>query len=386
MLPLVVSCRSEEITVPNWVVFEPSSVGLGLPDVAVLDTPTLGAGSTFDFLPNKEVSLIGLELSWSASVRELCSQAGLSVVIDDSFKDKTVDVSFDKVGVRDALDTLCLSYGDIAYKVERGLVTFDSSAVQNVSVIDPLYTDTKELTSVLGNIVGDSTSITSVGSSVVVGGTNLAVDQAQKLALMLGNNRPDLWVVDVVILSMLDQWQHNLGIDTAIGGVVQVSDGSSSVIEHILDGTWSVDYGGGIDKVVLRSSTVLLSGSSTSINSVEEIPVPLRTISPQGTVSITGYDLVSAGIKLTLSCVKVPDGLRVIIEPEISDVSGYVNDRPVVTKRNLETTVIVADNSIILLSGLWSDRESDNVKQLLALGHSTSSSEWVICARFKKIN
>ena len=383
---LVVSCKTNEgNNIPDWVISGNNVTDLALPIRDVLPIGATGMPVGVDLLSGKTVSLVGLDLSWSSTVRELCKQVGLSVLIDDQFNDKRVDIAFKKIPIRDALDTLCLSYGDIGYNINDKLVSFDTSVVQSVSVIDPLYTDATDLMRVITGVISDSSSVSTVGSNVVVGGTKLAVEQAQLITNLLGNNRPELWSVDIVILSMVDQWQQKLGIDTAIGGVVQSGLGDS-VIEYVLDGTWSLEYGGGIDQVVLRTSTVLLSGSSTSINSVEEIPVPLRSVSPYGTVTITGYDKVSAGIKLKLSGIKVPDGLRVIIEPEISDISGYVNDRPIITKRNLQTTVIIGDNSIILLSGLWSDRESDNVKQLLSLSTSSSSSEWVICARFNKIN
>jgi hypothetical protein len=218
----------------------------------------------------------------------------------------------------------------------------------------------------------------------VVGGSNRSVEQSKAITNLVGTKQPNSWFVDICILSMSHNWKLELGVDAQVGGIIKYSD-SESVLDLVLNGVWNIDYGGGIDEVILRTGIILLEGTESIVSSVEEVPIPKRTVSPEGTVSITGYDLVNAGLELTLSGVAVPTGLRVFVKPNVSDIVGYVDEKPIISRKYIQSHVIIEDNDKIILSGLWSNRSSHKLGSLLALGSSDSATEWIVCARFRKI-
>lgn len=336
-------------------------------------------------LPDVKVSISGIGLSWSGVVRDVCRQAGLSVLIPDGFNDITIDVDFDSTKIGIALNELTKTVGGLGYRCEEETILFDSSVVQSVATIDPQYADIDELKAVIKDVVDEEASVSISSGMIVVGGSSSLIEQSQTIANLVGYREPALWQVQICILNMIDSWQHELGINADIGGVVRLADEENNILDAVLNGYWNVSYGGGIDAVVLRSSLVILEGSEATIESIEEIPVPQRTVSPEGTVSISGYESISSGITVNLEAIKVPSGLRVVIKPEVSDLVRFVDERPLIARRNLSTSVIVQDKDVILLSGLWGNRKYDKFGSILSLDSGISMSEWLVCARFIKI-
>jgi len=331
------------------------------------------------------VTLIGLDLSWSSAVRDVCKQAGLSVIVHQEQKELKCDLQFNNIHIESALNQLVSLIPEFSFHKDGDTIIFSKSVVQSVGVVNPKYANIVDLTTTIQQIVGQDSTVSNVNGLIVIGGSNRSVEQARLISDLVGIDKPKSWFIDVCILSMSKNWKIDIGIDGSIGGVIK-SSSEESILDYVLDGLWSIDYGGGIDEIILRTGVVVLEGTTSRIISVEEIPIPIKTISPQGTVTTTGYETINAGITITIEITKVPDGLRVKLHPEISDISGYIEEKPIVSRKSIESNVIIQNNDKIIISGLWSDRKSSKVSAILDLGSASSATEWIVCARFRKIN
>lgn len=333
------------------------------------------------------VTVEGIDLYWSSVVRDIAEQADLSVLIPESYKDITVDVSFRETNIITALDELVSSVEDISYRINNDTIIFDTSIAQSVAKIEPQFSDVNELKNVLEEILDDSASVSISDGNIVVGGTENTIKQSQLISELVGNQQPNLWQVQICILSMSHNWQTEFGISGDVGGIIKLETGdeNENILNAILNGYWSADMSGGIDDVILRTSLVLLEGKESSIQSTEEIPVPQRTVSPEGTISISGYETVSSGISIKLLATAVPVGIRVLIQPEVADLIRFVDEKPIIARRGISTTVIVEHDSTILLSGLWGNRKYDKYSSPLYLQKGDTATEWLVCARFLKI-
>jgi hypothetical protein len=385
LIPLLWSsgCKSTpKLAPPSWAVLT-NDYSTDQDESSVDSLVLLDSKAVF---PDCKVDLVGLDLSWSSAVRDICGQCSLSVVIPQDMGSVPCDLQLNDVPIEDALTLLC-SLGDkVSFNLLGDTITFSENTMQSVGIVEPYFADIDELSNVIASVLPKDSAIRIANGMIVIGGTELSVAQSKLVSELVATKKPRSWFVDVAILSMSDNWQVGLGIDGSIGGVVKSSTSNKGVLDYVLDGTWSIDYGLGIDQVILRTGIIVLEGTESTITSTDEIPIPQRTVSPEGTVTISGYTTVSAGIVLSIKAVAVPDGLRVDINPSISDVTGFVSEKPIVSKKSISSTVIVKENDKIILSGLWSDRVSRNIGSLLTLGASESSTEWLVCARFRRLS
>lgn len=324
-------------------------------------------------------------MSWSAAIRDVCAQSGLSVVIPESLDRDTVDVELNEVHIYKAITELCNSIGGVSFNLIDNLVTFDVHSVQSVIRVESGYADVHQLSKVIEDILPDNSHVLVADGHVIVGGTSTVVDQADLIGTLIGQKEPQTWYVECSILSMNDNWKIKAGIQGKLGGVFNVDD-NSSIINGFLDGTWSVDYGGGINDVVLKASIICLENESAMIQSIDEYPVPLYTVSPQGTATSTGYKMINSGITVNIDTKRTPLGLRVDLNPSVSDIVGYVEGRPIITKKQVNTVCIVEHGDVVLISGLWTTRQNAGIEFPLKLNRDHSLTEWVVCVRFTKIN
>lgn len=380
---LINACSSPSrkmLDVPEWTTFTNDYTPDSDEDIA--DMVVLDVKETF---PECTVNLIGLGLSWSSAVRDICNQCSLSVVIPEDIKSITCDLSLDDVPIEDALTLLCGLADGISFNLKGDTITFHENAMQSVGIVQPLFADIEQLSTVIKAVLPQDSAVRTANGLIVIGGTELSVEQSRLVANLVATKKPRSWFVDIAILSMSANWQVALGIDGSIGGVVTASTDERGILDYVLDGSWSVDYGRGIDEVILRTGIVVLEGTASTIKSTEEIPVPQRTVSPEGTVTISGYTNISAGIVLNVLATAVPQGLRVRLDPSISDVTGFVDEKPILSTKSISSTCIIKENEKIILSGLWQDRSSRNLGSLLKINASESSTEWLVVARFRKL-
>lgn len=380
---IMIGCKTgtKFIVAPDWTDFENQ---FDIKDVDVDDDNIVILDLKEQF-PDTKITLIGLQLSWSSAVRDICSQAELSVVIPADYGGILCDLQLMEVPVYDSLNLLCNLADDVSFSLKGNTVVFSENTVQSVGTVDPKFAEISNLTNVIQSVLSSDSTVNSVNGMIVIGGSELSVKQSKLIADLVGTRQPNAWFVDVAILSMSENWQIDFGISGSIGGIIKKVSTEKGILDYVLDGTWSVDYGKGIDQILLRTGVVILEGTESEIQSVEEIPIPQRTVSPEGTVTITGYETIRAGIMLTISATAVPNGIKVKLTPEISDITGFVDEKPIVSRKKITTNLIVKENDKIILSGVWSDRVSRKFGSLLHFDASESVTEWLVCARFRKL-
>ena len=133
----------------------------------------------------------------------------------------------------------------------------------------------------------------------------------------------------------------------------------------------------------------VIEGDDAEFQVGETTPVPQRTVSDAGTVTTTGFEYIDTGLILNVSVRTEPDGrLRVILEPEMSAISGTIEGAPVRTRRRLSTASVLEPGGAIVVGGF--DRH-EQVRQreglpdqtdLWASHHTTennSSRLYVVC-------
>ena len=77
-----------------------------------------------------------------------------------------------------------------------------------------------------------------------------------------------------------------------------------------------------------------------------------RTVSSEGTVTVTGFDDVESGFVLEVTARRVPGGVLLDLVPTLSTVTGFVGGKPVLAKRSMDASAVFDSGDWLVLSGL----------------------------------
>ncbi|MDD4899675.1 MAG: type IV pilus secretin PilQ [Candidatus Omnitrophica bacterium] len=131
-----------------------------------------------------------------------------------------------------------------------------------------------------------------------------------------------------------------------------------------------------------RSDTKVLSNPRiTTLNNREAkilvgsiVPIPNYEYSKDtGTRVVSGYTDQQIGIGLTVTPnINEHDYITLNIRPTIDQITGYTgpnNERPIISTRNAETSVMIKDNQTLVIGGLISEQKNKYKKKIPILGN-----------------
>jgi len=109
-------------------------------------------------------------------------------------------------------------------------------------------------------------------------------------------------------------------------------------------------------KILSAPNLILRRGSEGSIITGQDVPIQEKTVT-SGTTSIS-TTFKRVGIKLKVRPVMIRDGtVRMSVNPEVSTVTGFSGDNPIIALRNAMTELEVKDGELISIGGLLRSEE-----------------------------
>jgi hypothetical protein len=317
-----------------------------------------------------------LDVGYSAGV-SVAAPDGVEAVVSMDLRDVPAEVAFRELAARAGMVAL---YAD-------GVVTFvpsdgqyESFAVFGVGGVDPSV-----LYEALQLALGREGQARPVGDRVAVAASTEGMERAQD-AIRRMTEGPDGWIVQVVVTRVNRAFAREYGIDWTVGGRVRVGGGLAvgdaferfgdlgASVSGLVEAAMKASEDGRDAVVVSRASLYLLEGTPVSLQQGDAIPVPQRTISPEGVVTVTGYTTVRTGFELQCVGRRVADGLLLELRPKISSVTGTIEGAPITSERTVEAVAVVQSGQWIVLSGLdeWSASRDDRGLPVGWLGGATS--------------
>ena len=199
---------------------------------------------------------------------------------------------------------------------------------------------------------------TTIGPQVLITGpdTPAAAHVIQRLG-----GTPGRYIVDVLVIELQSSLARELGLGWSLGGAAGfgVSGGSDvpSVsrwsAEAVVDVVGRVAATSDRAKLSNRANLFLVEGELASATQGDRIPLPRRSVSAEGVVTIVGYEYVQSGFQLEARAVSLPDSsIRLDLQPTLSEVGGLIaGENPVLLERSLTASVVVRSNEWVLIGG-----------------------------------
>lgn len=208
--------------------------------------------------------------------------------------------------------------------------------------------------------------VRAVADMVVVRDTPTGIAAADSLWAAMFSARGQ-YLVELRFVEVSRNWSQTVGLDWSLVGAVDLSSvlssGGSSVtamaagqLAAMLRADETTD---GV-RLLTMSRLHVVEGEDAMLQVGQTTPVPRRTVSDQGTVTTTSYDQVDTGVIVHVGIRTEPDGrLRVRLQPELSDVTGFVDDAPIRARRRMTTSAVVEPGGVVVIGGFTREHERD---------------------------
>jgi hypothetical protein len=201
---------------------------------------------------------------------------------------------------------------------------------------------------------------------VVVGDSVEGLDRINEMIDQVEAAETSVWVVQLHLISYSRNAADELGINiepAAKAGLAFASGsalgaaGTSWELATSLDAVLQVAYGRDDVAVTAAPMFIVSDGEKASFVQGDRVPIPRRTVSPEGTVTTAGFDYVQTGVnvELTLRETEVR-GARVDVTVNMSDVKRFVEEAPVTGEERFQTGAVVKAGGVYLLGTLVKDR------------------------------
>lgn len=310
--------------------------------------------------PNPDVSIRANGVPLSQLIDDVVADYGVPIMVPST--DVDVDLWF--VGPLDQALQLVAQQGDLVLRpAADGYELLPKIAAR---VAPSQFVDPEEMSAAVGVAYPDL-AVAVAGGSLVMAGE--AADAAAEIVQAL-NARPATWMLDVLVVELQATAARELGLDWSLGLTLSARADAGSGITAT-QGPVLGARAAAIVEVIgrLRSETrmaslanrgtlYLLDGQPATMRQGDQIPVPRRMTSAEGTVSVVGFEEIETGFTLTATARPVGEYVRLDLAPTISEVSGFVqNEAPILLERSAELVALVRPGEWLVVSGF--DRASN---------------------------
>ncbi len=256
----------------------------------------------------------------------------------------------------------------------------EGEAPAALAVASTGWYDPQTIAEALGQALGEDASTRPLAAGVLVQGDDATLRRLATVEQVLDASRPAAWEFSMWVVAVSGDTRRTLEAIASARGLARIDIGDpwESLLQGVLQADFAVEGGSSEVQALSTGTVVVVEGEKARWQAGERVPIPRRTISPQGTVSVSGYDSVDVGYICELAVRRNPEGITVSVKPEISSIIGFVEDAPRVATRSIESVAYLRDGSYLVVSGLDEWRVQTSTPFVGVGGRSSESGSRVL--------
>ncbi len=322
-----------------------------------------------------KLTLSADDMPLSRFVRFISDEARVSVVVDATLDDRLVTVDVVDVPLDDLLGVVARRLNVQVTRTGRlffigNLRPEDRGVlVRKVGRIDKegLRTAVGVLLSQFGQVVSFEDGLVVVSDVVEV------LSRVHELLDRIDTAPVGSWVVQLHVISMSQRAESEFGFDARPALEVAATFATGS-------GSSSVDVSGGLQAMLIAEASrddvnmvasptfLLVDGKPSSFVDAQEIPVPVRSTSDQGTVTTLSFDVTQVGFTVSVLLRELSgDRALLSVESELSTLQGFVETSPIKNVTRFVNESAIHASGVYLLGSLKQRRQADGVSGPLNL-------------------
>jgi len=306
-------------------------------------------------------------------VRVLAGQAGLDLVIsgDSSLaQTKRTTLHLEDINVEEAIDYVLKTNGLTYEKKGKAILISMLPQIQGeggeVCVMSLTHLSADKVSSLLAKVLPAlKTTVGGRANVVVLKGAANLIDEAKKIIFSIDHPVPQILIESKVLeISESDSMRLNLSFGTQ-AGVIELSSDLQVTLNALISS--------GKAKVVATPKIATLDDHEAVINIGSRIPYAVP-VSNGSEATQWAIEYIDAGVKLKVTPrLGKENYITTFIQPEVSSISEWrttsAGEFPVISTRNAQATLRVKDGETIVVGGLLSETDRENVSKLPILGY-----------------
>lgn len=303
---------------------------------------------------------------WQIVIKQICEQAGVNYIIPTEGEsiDLPITVTYRRARFGSVLFAVA-RMGGFTPVFDGDSVSFRAGVRAQHAWLSTGYIPSDRASAVFKQLFSEKES-QELGRGVFIPDiSEEELEQAKEIQRLMGSVHNEEWVLSVWILEVDSSFRETFGIELThfgAGALTIGTDLSSFIGRAVVEMTLRADRDAQFANLLTGGTLIVTEGTTSRLQNGETIPIPQRRVSPEGSVTTTGFTTVSTGLIIEASGRAVPGGFELTLRPELSSVIGFVEDHPRIATRNLTCTVTVNDGDWILLAGLDRWRQSTQKK------------------------
>lgn len=360
------------------------------------------------------VSISVKEMPLTDFLRVLAARNGISVIWAEGLDRRLVSVEAVGVPVNEVFEGLARRFGVSVQRVGQSWYVGEFRNEDRATLVrKTVRLSPDDVSSAVGVVLGETGRVKCFKDGLCI--VSAPAESCRRIAAVFDEieaARCDSWVVQLYLFSCSHEATHDLGLDTSALidlsytfakkslAVASSSSSGATPIATPLNGSHLASSFGAVMKAAATRSDVSLvgkplfvlgDGETSSFVSGISVPVPKKTVSDQGTVTTSGYDMVQSGLSSDVSLREGPHGTAMLTAHiSLGQITGYVESVPIQAKNEFSTSAVVASSGVYLLGALDEDDATIGATGLAErlLSHSTKDvkrSQIQIWARLYRI-
>jgi type II secretory pathway component GspD/PulD (secretin) len=320
-------------------------------------------------------------------VRILARQADLDLVISgDSAlaQNRRTSLRLRNVTAEEAIDHVLLTNG-ISYEKKGEVILIslsspaqnDTSYQKEIRTIFLKYLSADTASTLLNKVMPPlKTSCGSSQNHIILQGKRSLLDKAEGLIHSIDNPVPQV-LIESKVLEVSESDSMRLGVVYGDGSgsfrlVTSKTTKKTRPAEDLIETLYGL-INDGKAKLVATPKIATLDNREAVINIGSRIPYAVPVSNGSAATQWT-VDYIDAGVKLKITPRIGKEGdITTSIQPEVSSIAQWkttaAGDFPVISTRNARATLRVKDGETIVVGGLLSESDRENISRLPIIGY-----------------
>lgn len=226
-----------------------------------------------------------------------------------------------------------------------------------------------------------------VGRYVLIRGEWARVLEVRSV-IEAGRGAPaEAYAVELVIISAEESAERRAAIDASVDAAITAAKDAGTAL------TWAASAA--LDLALSRAGATVrhhilipvAAGTPGRWEQGTSIPVPRRTISDAGTVSVSGYDTLQTGTMAEMTVTRAAAGARLVGHVSTGTPTGYVEGVPTIAKSELTVDAVLSLGEWRVLGGADGTRDERGTVGGLLLGawRRQGADAWTVLARVVRV-
>ena len=142
------------------------------------------------------------------------------------------------------------------------------------------------------------------------------------------------WILQLCFVSIRKDALHEAGLDISTSGTLSynISENRLDLKDFKIDGLFNMISQSSFMDLYAAPMLLLRDGTQGIWKDGERVPIPRKSVSQYGVITVTGYDYQNTGFNVTAVVRESIRGGRLQLQIDMSEIQSYVNEAPLTTQ------------------------------------------------------